>query len=36
VDTFKNLQVNRLYIVQEGAKSPQSVVLSPLPPRALH
>jgi hypothetical protein len=35
VDTFKNLEVNRLYIVQEGAKSPQSVVLSPLPPGAL-
>jgi hypothetical protein len=36
VDTFKNLEVNRLYIVQEGAKSPRSVILGPLPPQALH
>jgi enediyne biosynthesis protein E4 len=27
VDRFSNLQVNRLYVVTEGAKSPQAVVL---------
>jgi hypothetical protein len=27
VDTFKNLAVNRLYVVTEGAKSPQAVAL---------
>jgi hypothetical protein len=27
VDTFKNLEVNRLYVVTEGAKNPQPVVL---------
>jgi enediyne biosynthesis protein E4 len=27
VDTFKNLTVNRLYVVTEGAKSPQAVAL---------
>jgi enediyne biosynthesis protein E4 len=27
VDTFKNLQVNRLYVVSEGAKTPQVIAL---------
>ena len=27
VDTFRNLEVNRLYVVEEGAKSPRPVVL---------
>jgi len=27
VDTFKSLPVNRLYVVTEGAKSPQAVAL---------
>jgi hypothetical protein len=27
VDTFRNLPVNRLYVVSEGAKSPQVVAL---------
>ena len=27
VDTFKNLQVNRLYVVSEGAKAPQVIAL---------
>jgi enediyne biosynthesis protein E4 len=27
VDTFRNLEVNRLYVVAEGAKSPRPVVL---------
>ena len=29
VDSFKNLEVNRLYVVEEGAKIPQTVVLKP-------
>jgi enediyne biosynthesis protein E4 len=31
VDSFKNLDVNRLYVVEEGAKSPKPVVLTPSP-----
>ena len=27
VDTFRNLQINRLYVVSEGAKTPQAITL---------
>ncbi|MEO8735271.1 MAG: CRTAC1 family protein [Edaphobacter sp.] len=30
VDSFKNLAVNRLYIVEEGAKAPKPVTLEPI------
>ncbi len=29
IDSFRNLDVNRLYVIEEGAKTPRSVVLKP-------
>jgi hypothetical protein len=31
IDRFTNLAVNRLYVVQEGTKTPQAVLLTPIP-----
>jgi hypothetical protein len=30
LDKFTNLAVNRLYVVEEGAKAPQAIVLNPI------